>query len=131
MISQKCECASTCICICVSVCLGVKGTTTGHGQSQTGRARDVLTSPHALPVHSHSSSFLLKYGLYTHIQIHTDTHTHSYPYTVCMHLCTAVMHSSFLTLLPVCGSFDPRLVIFTCLSHAQMYAYSTVVFLLY
>lgn len=56
---------------CISVCLGVKAQTTGHGLSQTGWARNVLTSPHALPVHSYSSRFLLKSGLYTHM--HTPT----------------------------------------------------------
>lgn len=76
-----------------SVCLGVKGTsTTGHRLSQTGWARDVLTSPHALPVHSYSSSFLLKSGLYTHIHIqYSCTYAQQY----------------FLNLRPGCGGFDP------------------------
>lgn len=65
-------CTGVYLSVCFSVCLGLKGTTTGHGLSQTGWARDVLTSPHTLPVHSYSSSFLLKSVLCTHMR--TPTH---------------------------------------------------------
>lgn len=81
---------------CPCVCLGVKGTSTGHGLSQTGWARDVLTSPHALPVHSYSSSFffffLLKSELHTHFHV-------QYAHT-----------SVFLNLLPGCGALTHTLL---------------------
>lgn len=68
-------CTGVYLSVCVCVCLGLKGTTTGHGLSQTGWARDVLTSPHTLPVLSYSSSFLLKSGLYAHMRAHTHTYS--------------------------------------------------------
>lgn len=82
-------------CIGVCVCLGVKGTTTGHGLSQTGWARNVLTSPHTLPEQSYSSSFFCLYQARTHSQTHTHSHM------VCMHLARTI------NLLFGCGGIPP------------------------
>lgn len=48
------RCVSVCLYLCVKK---LRAQTTGHRPSQTGWARNVLTSPHTLPVHSYSSSF--------------------------------------------------------------------------
>lgn len=81
------RCVSVCLYLCVKK---LRAQTTGHRPSQTGWARNVLTSPHTLPVHSYSSSFLLKSGLYTPIRI--------------LHTMHALMELQLSNQQPGCGS---------------------------